>query len=149
MFTFENYVVKEKFLLAYMDVAKRFSKLSSAERLQVGAIAVKNDRIISIGFNGTPAGWDNCCEYEVIEDGWPGLKTKPEVLHAESNCISKLARSSESGEGAAMFVTHAPCIECAKLIYQSGIATVYYHKEYGSVDGIEFLEKCGITVNRI
>ena len=119
--------MKQKFIDAYMDVAERFAQLSSAKRLQVGAIVVKDDRIISIGYNGMPSGWDNCCEYEVMGDlgsHEKELKTKPEVLHAESNAIAKLAKSPESGEGATIFVTHSPCIDCAKLIYQSGIATV-------------------------
>jgi len=141
--------MKEKFLKAYMDVAGRFAKLSTAQRLQVGAIAVKDDRIISIGFNGTPKGWDNCCEDEVIENGWPGLKTKPEVLHAESNCLAKLARSPESGEDAVMFITHAPCIDCAKLIYQSGIAAVYYQRDYRDTAGLDFLKQCGIPVTQL
>jgi len=152
--------MKEKFLKAYMDVAERFAELSTAERLKVGAIAVKDDRIISIGFNGTPSGWDNCCEYEeevLMSEHGKGtwlektgqLKTKPEVIHAESNCISKLARSPESGEGAVMFVTHAPCIDCAKLIYQSGIASVYYQHDYRNTAGVEFLEKCGIPVTQL
>ena len=121
-----------------MDVAARFAQLSSAKRLQVGAIVVKDDRIISIGYNGMPSGWDNCCE----EDN----KTKPEVIHAESNAISKLARGNESGEGATMFVTHQPCIDCAKLIYQSGIATVYYKNEYRSTQGLDFLNKSDVQV---
>jgi len=141
--------MKEKFIHAYMDVAERFSQLSSAQRLQVGAIAVKDNRIISLGYNGMPSGWDNCCENEVMENGWPGLKTKPEVLHAESNCISKLARSPESGEGAVMFITHAPCIDCAKLIYQSGIAEVYYRRDYRDNAGIKFLKKAGVLVSKI
>ena len=121
-----------------MDVAERFAQLSSAQRLQVGAIVVKDDRIISIGYNGMPAGWDNVCEHEG--------KTKPEVLHAESNAIAKLARSSESGEGASIFITHSPCIDCAKLILQSGISTVYYRTSYRSNDGINFLNKSSIKV---
>ena len=141
--------MKEKYINAYMDVAERFAKLSSAQRLQVGAIAVKDNRIISIGFNGMPSGWDNCCENEVIENGWPGLKTKPEVLHAESNCLAKLARSPESGEGAVMFVTHAPCIDCEKLIYQSGIAEVYYQRDYRDTAGVQFLARCGIPVTQL
>jgi len=141
--------MKEKYIRAYMDVAERFAELSSAQRLQVGAIAVKDNRIISIGYNGMPSGWDNSCENEVIENGWPSLKTKPEVLHAESNCISKLARSPESGEGAVMFVTHAPCIDCAKLIYQSGIAEVYYQRDYRDTAGLDFLKQCGIPVTQL
>ena len=134
-----------------MDVAERFAQLSSATRLQVGAIVVKDDRIISIGYNGMPSGWDNCCEekvYDTAAESTYQLKTKPEVLHAESNAIAKLARSSESGEGASIFITHSPCIDCAKLIYQSGIATVYYKNEYRSTQGIDFLLKSGIKVQR-
>ena len=131
--------MKQKFIEAYMDVAERFAELSSATRLQVGAIVVKDDRIVSIGYNGMPTGWDNCCEDE-------NNKSKPEVLHAESNAIAKLAKSSESGEGATIFVTHAPCIDCAKLIYQSGITTVYYKNTYRSTQGLEFVEKSHIKV---
>jgi dCMP deaminase len=143
--------MKQKFIDAYMDVAERFAQLSSATRLQVGAIVVKDDRIISIGYNGMPSGWDNCCEDEVwnVHDGSSELKTKPEVLHAESNAIAKLARSPESGEGAAIFITHAPCIDCAKLIYQSGIATVYYKNDYRSTQGVEFLKKSNIWVIKV
>ena len=148
--------MKQKFIEAYMDVAERFAQLSSAKRLNVGAIVVKDDRIISIGYNGMPSGWDNCCEEEVLfdygnrtSDAKYELKTKPEVLHAESNAIAKLARSSESGEGATIFITHAPCIDCAKLIYQSGITTVYYKNEYRSTQGIEFLKKSNIWTVKI
>ena len=141
--------MKQKFIDAYMDVAERFSQLSSAKRLNVGAIVVKDDRIISIGYNGMPSGWDNECEVctHVDDVGNPTLVTKPEVLHAESNAIAKLARSPESGEGATIFITHAPCIDCAKLIYQSGIATVYYKNEYRSTQGIEFLKKSGVVIH--
>ena len=136
-----------------MDVAARFAQLSSAKRLQVGAIVVKDDRIISIGYNGMPSGWDNECEYEVIveddDDYTTELKTKPEVLHAESNAIAKLAKSSESGDGATIFITHAPCIDCAKLIYQSGITTVYYKNDYRSTQGVEFLKKSNIWVVKV
>ena len=140
--------MKNKFIKTYMDVAESFAKLSSAVRLQVGAIVVKDDRIISIGYNGMPSGWDNCCEEVLREDevGFQVTKTKPEVLHAEANAITKLARSSESGLGATIFVTHSPCIECAKLIYQSGISTVYYKNNYRSDDGINFLIKSKVRV---
>lgn len=141
--------MKQKFKEAYMDVAKRFAQLSTAERLQVGSIVVKDDRIISIGYNGMPSGWDNVCEDEVVEDNLTRLVTKTEVLHAETNAISKLARSVESGEGAIMFVTHAPCIDCAKMIYQAGITDVYYDEDYRSEGGIEFLKKCGINVEKV
>jgi len=136
--------MKPKFIDAYMDVAERFGKLSTARRLNVGAIIVKDNRIISIGYNGMPSGWDNNCEIEL--DGGE-LKSKPEVLHAESNAISKLARSNESGEDSTLFLTHSPCLECSKLIYQSGITTVYYKHEYRSQDGVEFLKKSKINVH--
>ena len=162
--------MKDKFIQAYMDVAERFAQLSSAVRLQVGAIVVKDDRIISIGYNGMPSGWDNDCEnvvetmednpwhdYKMLkENGWDyknnqyvKLKTKPEVLHAEANAITKLARSSEGGDGATIFVTHAPCMDCAKLIYQSGINTVYYRTAYRDTSGIDFLAKSDVEVIKI
>ena len=144
--------MKPKFIAAFMDVAERFAQLSSAKRLQVGAIVVKDDRIISIGYNGMPSGWDNECEEVVPPNEWvefEQLKTKPEVLHAETNAIAKLAKSSESGLGAAMFVTHAPCIDCAKLVYQSGIDTVYYKNDYRSTQGLEFLTKSNVDVIKV
>ena len=143
--------MKNKFISAYMDVAERFSKLSTAKRLQVGAIVVKDDRIISIGYNGMPSGWTNDCENQIIDvkTGDTTLVTKQEVLHAESNAIAKLAKSGESGEGASIFVTHQPCIECAKLIYQSGIKSVYYSKEYRLTDGLKFLTKSGVNVIKV
>jgi dCMP deaminase len=142
--------LKTKLKKAYMDTAKIFAELSHARRLHVGAIVVKDDRIISIGYNGMPAGWDNNCE-DVVQhtDDTTSLKTKPEVLHAESNAISKLARSQESGLGADIFITHAPCLDCAKLIYQSGIKRVYFGMAYRDVAGIEFLEKSGLTVEQL
>jgi len=148
--------MKDKFIDAYMDVAERFAELSSARRLHVGAIVVKDDRIISIGYNGMPAGWDNNCEDEVghvldVDENVVEirLKTKPEVLHAETNAIAKLAKSNESGMGATMFITHAPCLDCAKLIYQSGINHVLYRNSYRSDDGITFLEKAKVKVEKI
>lgn len=133
-----------------MDVAGRFAQLSHAKRLQVGAIIVKDDRIISIGYNGMPSQWDNDCEEPVFQqDGSVELKTRPEVLHAESNAIAKLARSPESGEGASIFVTHQPCMECAKLIYQSGIREVYYSQPYRLDDGLKFLLRSGIKVEKV
>jgi dCMP deaminase len=125
-----------------MDIAARVAVMSYARRLQVGAVIVKDGRIISMGFNGMPTGWDNNCEQEINDQ----LKTNPEVLHAESNAVAKLARSTESGEGADIFITHAPCMDCAKLIYQSGIKSVYYSMAYRSTDGVEFLQKSGLTV---
>ena len=137
---------------AHLDVATRYSELSHARRLKVGAIVVKDDRIISIGYNGTPAGWDNNCEYEHYSLGNPNdfeLKTKPEVLHAEENAIAKLARSHESGLDADIYITHAPCPQCAKLIYAAGIRRVFYRHIYRDTAGIDFLLKCGIEVTRI
>ncbi len=142
--------MKQKFIDAYMDVAERFAQLSSARRLHVGAIVVKDDRIISIGYNGMPSGWDNDCEYEITQPvGRVNLVSKPEVLHAETNAIAKLAKSNESGMGATMFVTHAPCLDCAKLIYQSGINSVLYRNSYRSDDGIQFLQKAAVWVEKI
>jgi len=152
--------MKEKFKRAYMQTAQTFAELSYARRLKVGAIVVKDDRIISIGYNGMPAGWDNNCEDEVIEfESEYGvgsvpintgqLKTKSEVLHAESNAIAKLAKSIESGNGADLFVTHSPCIECAKLIYQSGIRNVYFANNYRDYAGVDFLKKSGVAVEQL
>ena len=133
-----------------MKTAEIFAELSHARRLHVGAIVVKDDRIISIGYNGMPAGWDNNCEDTVWHsDGERTLKTKPEVLHAETNAIAKLAKSTESGDGAVLFVTHSPCLDCAKLIFQSGIRSVFYRDSYRSADGITFLERSGVTVEQI
>ena len=142
--------MKEKFKKAYMQTAQTFAELSHARRLKVGAIVVKDDRIISIGYNGMPANWDNECEDEFLhEDGSSTLKTKPEVLHAETNAIAKLAKSNDSGNGATMFITHSPCIECAKLIYQSGIGHVMYMQNYRDDTGITFLERSGVTVEQV
>ena len=138
--------MKQKFVNLYSDIAKRVAELSYAQRLHVGAIVVKDDRIISLGYNGMPAGWDNDCE-DVLVDGISSvLKTKPEVLHAESNAIAKLAKSNDSGDGADLFITHSPCLECAKLIYQSGISRVYYGEKYRDDSGVNFLKKSGIEV---
>ena len=134
--------MKQKYIDAHMKVAETYASLSSAKRLQVGAIVVKDNRVISIGYNGMPSGWDNTCEDE-------NYKTKPEVLHAETNAIAKLARSSESGLDATMFVTHAPCLDCAKLIFQSGISKVYYRNTYRESTGVDFLIKGGIDVEQI
>ena len=146
--------MKQKFIDAFMKTAEVFAELSSARRLHVGAIVVKDDRIISIGYNGMPSGWDNNCEDEVV-DNYSGripvvtLKTKPEVLHAETNAIAKLAKSTESGDGATMFITHAPCMDCAKLIYQSGITSVYYRNSYRDQSGLDFLKTAKVDVQQI
>ena len=134
--------MKQKAIDAHMKVAETYASLSYAKRLQVGAIVVKDNRVISIGYNGTPAGWDNICEDETFN-------TKPEVIHAEANAISKLARSSESGLSADMFITHAPCMECAKLIFGAGISNVYFKTPYRDTSGILFLEKSGVNVKQV
>ena len=142
--------MKQKYIDLYNDFAVRTAKLSHARRLQVGAVIVKDDTVISYGYNGMPAGWDNDCEDKVwTQDGDYTLKTKPEVLHAESNAIAKLARSSNSGIGADLFVTHSPCIECAKLVFQAGIKRVWFSTEYRDNTGVDFLVNSGIEVNKI
>jgi len=143
--------MKTKFINAHMKSAKAYAELSSAKRLQVGCVIVKDNTIIGIGYNGMPSGWDNNCE-EVIEqheDGGQILKTRPEVLHAETNAIAKVARSTNSTDGADMFITHAPCLECAKLIHQAGIKNIWFGKHYRDESGINFLQKCNIGVNNV
>lgn len=134
--------MKEKHIKAFMQTAKVFAECSTANRLHVGCIAVKDNKIISIGYNGTPNGWDNVCEDE-------NNKTLPEVLHAESNMLMKLARTTGGAEGSSVFITHSPCLECAKLIYQSGVKEVYYDIEYRNDEGIKFLKKCGVEVKKL
>lgn len=165
--------MKPKFQRLYNNIAHEVAKMSHARRLHVGAVIVKDDRVISMGYNGMPAGWENNCE-DIVWDpgagGWLdpdefdakypfemwneqagrnvryGLKTKAEVLHAESNAVSKLAKSNDSGLGADLFVTHAPCMECSKLIFQSGISRVYYSADYRDDSGIRFLKQSGVEV---
>ena len=121
----------------YIKIAKEIATCSKAERKKVGAIIVKNDNIISIGYNGTPSGWDNKCE--------KNNETIKEVLHAESNAILKCARDGSNCNGSILYLTLSPCFECAKLILQSGIKEVYYLEEYRNIDGLDFLFKSGIT----
>ena len=129
-----------KWQLYYAEIANITANLSTANRLKVGCVITKDNRILSLGYNGTPSGWSNECE----ENG----KTKPEVLHAEANALMKLCRSTESSDGAALYVTHYPCIDCAKLIYQAGIKEVYYINDYEASKGSgkEFLFKAGVNV---
>ena len=146
--------MKQKHKIAHMKSAFNYAECSTATRLQVGCVLVKDNRMISIGYNGMPSNWTNECETkEIWKDGkqltQPMLVTKPEVLHAETNAIAKLARCSESGEGSTAFVTHQPCMDCAKLLYQSGITEVYYVHKYRLTDGVDFLEKCGIKVEQL
>ena len=147
--------MKLKHKKAHMKAAFAYAECSTAKRLQVGCVLVKEGRIISIGYNGTPSGWDNNCEELAFFDDTgkqflePIEKTRKEVLHAESNAIAKLARCSEGGEGAVAFITHQPCLDCAKLLYQSGIKEVYYTHPYRKNDGVEFLNKCNINVEKM
>jgi dCMP deaminase len=143
--------MKTKWIDAYMDTAERFAQLSSAVRLKVGAVVVKDHRIISIGYNGMPSGWDNVCEevVEVHEDGGVVTKTKDEVLHAEENAILKLAKSHDGGDGASLFCTHAPCIQCAKLVAGAGIKKFYYRDTYRDDHGLDFLIKSGVEVVKV
>lgn len=166
--------MKQKLKKMHMRSALNYADGSTCERKKVGCVIVKDDNIISIGYNGTPPGWDNCCEErhymdvdagawldpETIEEKWPlvdedgnryKLVTKPEVYHAEANAIAKLARSNESGEAASVFISCSPCIDCAKLLAQIGVKEVYFAEDYKAatsaakgMSGVEFLEKCGI-----
>ena len=142
--------MKQKWIDAFMDTAERFAKLSSATRLQVGAVVVQDNRIISIGYNGTPSGWTNECEEQVHgTDDTVYLQTKDEVIHAEANAILKLARDGERGNGSDLFCTHAPCIQCAKLIYGAGVKKVYYRHTYRDEHGLDFLKNCNIEIERV
>ena len=143
--------MKQKFIDAHMHAAEVYAELSSAKRLHVGCVIVKDNTIIGIGYNGMPSGWDNVCETVKFKDftGTVLMKSKPEVLHAETNAIAKVSRSSNSTDNADLFVTHAPCLECAKLIYQSGIKSVFYRDTYRSEEGIKFLQKCNVEVKQI
>jgi dCMP deaminase len=134
--------MKDKFKQAYITCAHIFANLSYAKRLKVGCVIVKNDSIISFGYNGTPAGEDNECEDEFG-------KTKDSVSHAEENAILKLATSSTSSVDATIFITHSPCIQCAKLIANAKISNVYYEIEYKNSDGIEYLKKRNIKIEKL
>lgn len=160
-------MIKERYKKVYYNIAQEISSLSYANRLKVGAIIVKENRIISIGFNGTPPGWDNNCENILAayderdtyfeKEEWTfnketkqytRLKTKPEVIHAEMNALHKLASSHESGNNASMFCTHTPCMDCAKGVVMSGIKNFYFIDKYRSDDGLSFLLKNGINVEQ-
>lgn len=169
--------MKQKYIDYYMDVAERTGKLSHAIRRQVGAVIVKDNRILSYGYNGMPTGWPNDCEYkeymnaakagfmpeaEILEK-FPHeeyveefqairrfrLVTRDEVLHAEMNCLMKVAQGTESSQHATLFTTDAPCIHCAKAIYQAGISEVIYKKVYRTDEGLHFLEKCGVKLTKL
>lgn len=130
---------KTKYDKAYLRIAKEWGQLSYCKRKQVGAIIVKDRMIISDGYNGTPSGFENCCEDE-------DNLTKWYVLHAEANAISKVARSTQSCENATLYITLSPCKDCSKLIHQSGIKRVVYHEEYKDTSGVDFLKKAGVEV---
>lgn len=131
-----------KYDKAYLRIAKEWSRLSYCKRKQVGAIIVKDRMIISDGYNGTPSGFENCCEDEDNVTKWY-------VLHAEANAILKVAGSTQSCEGATLYITLSPCKECSKLIHQSGIKRVVYHAGYKDDSGIQFLVKAGVEVELI
>jgi dCMP deaminase len=168
--------MKQKHITAYMNTAKIWAECSTATKLKVGAVVVKDHQILSTGYNGTPNGWDNKCEDIVWDTGAGGwldpnelqekypyedynqdaerrvryaLKTKPEVLHAESNALMKIAKNNGGANNASLFCTHSPCLECAKLIYQAGISEVYYNNNYRSSDGINFLKKTNVKVHKV
>jgi dCMP deaminase len=132
----------KKYDIAYLKMAETWGKLSYCKRRQVGAIIVKNRMIISDGYNGTPTGFENVCEDEENYTKWY-------VLHAEANAILKVASSTQSCDGATLYVTLSPCRECSKLIHQSGISRVVYSEAYKDLSGVEFLKKAGVTVNQI
>ena len=132
----------KKYDVAYLKMAETWGKLSYCKRRQVGAIIVKNRMIISDGYNGTPTGFENVCE---DEDNY----TKWYVLHAEANAILKVASSTQSCDGATLYVTLSPCRECSKLIHQSGISRVVYSEAYKDLSGVEFLKKAGVIVDQI
>lgn len=154
----------------YLQMAKLRASSSKARRLKVGCLIVKNNQIISEGYNGTPSGRDNNCENEIItcneidtfaptckndwtynssSQEWLRLETKKEVLHAESNALMKLTRSTNSSEGATLYLTHSPCFECSKLIYQAGISRIVYEVDYRNSDGVNFLKELGLIVNKV
>jgi dCMP deaminase len=133
---------QEKYDKAYLKMACEWAKLSYCKRKQVGAIIVKDNMIISDGYNGTPSGFENCCEDTTGETRW-------DVLHAEANAILKVARSTQSCDGATLYITLSPCKECSKLIHQSGIKRLVFQKKYRDDSGIAFLEKAGVLITQI
>ena len=132
---------ESKFDRRYLEMAAVWAKNSYCERRQVGALLVKDRMIISDGYNGTPAGFENVCEDE------NGV-TKPYVLHAEANAITKVAKSNNSSDGATLYITDSPCMECAKLIIQAGIKRVVYAREYRIIDGVDLLRRAGVQVEK-
>ena len=137
--------------LTYIKMAQIWSNLSHANRKKVGALIVKNNTIIADGYNGTPSGFENECEIAINhEDGsFKEYQTKWYVLHAESNALAKVAKSTQSSDGSTLYVTYSPCTECSKLILQAGIKKVVYLEEYRDVSGLEFLRKAGVEIKKI
>ena len=133
---------QRRYDLAYLEMAAKWAKLSHCNRKQVGAIIVKEQMIISDGYNGTPAGFDNCCENDQGETHWY-------VLHAEANAILKVAKSTNNCKGATLYLTLSPCKDCSKLILQAGIKRLVYSNEYKDTSGLEFLTEAGIEIDRI
>jgi len=132
-----------RLIAAHMAAAEAYAQLSHAKRNHVGAVIVKDNRVISVGYNGMPSGWDNACEHDFFGD------TKKEVLHAESNALMFAARTGTATEGCDLVVTLSPCFECAKLILQAGIKAVYYKEQYRDAEGIAFLKKSKIKVKHV
>ena len=132
---------QHQFDLRYLQMARIWAENSYCVRRKVGALLVKDQMIISDGYNGTPSGFENCCE---IDEN----TTKPYVLHAEANAITKVAKASNSSLGSTLDVTASPCMECAKLIIQSGITRVVYAREYRIIDGVDLLRRAGIQVDK-
>lgn len=126
----------------YLEIAKKIASMSHAKRRKVGAVIVRDGSIIDFGYNGMPSGYDNCCEHEQNGE----LVTRPEVLHAEANAITKVAKSVRSTDGATLYITLSPCLECSKLIVQSGIERVVYDEQYRKTDGLAFLEANNIEI---
>jgi len=133
---------QKKYDVTYLKMAQEWANLSYCERRKVGALIVKNNRIISDGYNGTPSGFENFCE---DDDGY----TKWYVLHAEANAITKVASSTQSCDGATLYITLSPCKQCSKLIYQAKIKRLVYAVQYKDTSGIEFLKKAGVIVDHI
>ena len=145
------YQKQHKIDIAYIKMAQVWAELSHATRKKVGALIVKNNTIISDGFNGTPSGFENECEEAVNNpDGtFKEYKTKWYVLHAESNALAKVAKSTQSSEGATLYITYSPCRDCSKLILQAGIKRVVYLQEYRDTNGLDFLRRAGVEVKKI
>ena len=136
----------------YLRMANLWGLLSKAKRKQVGCLIVKNGQIISDGYNGTPAGYDNTCEFVnegFLERAENKLQTKPEVLHAESNALMKLAKSTNSSDGCTIYLTMSPCFDCAKLIIQAGVKRVVYSEAYRNTSGVDFLRKNNIKCKKL